>query len=717
MNITRALEVALPELPAKRMAERYPRIPPDVVFKEHIEEGERVVKAVVPGVDAMYSFPPENWQLIEMFNGERSYEEIADLFSQKTGVLYSADVVREFADGVEAMNFWYKTPQEKNIKLMQKSAEERRKLLREKSRWGDLSTIKFPAINPDAFLTWLYKHLSFIFTWWFTALTLAAFAFTIWVFVTHWSEIGHDTFQFYNFNNKTWFDVAVFWIVGASLLCVHEMAHGFTCKHYGAKVPAMGFLLLYLTPAFYTDTTEGEVLGNQHQRLMIAVSGVWSELIICAIATPLWWGTAPGTAIHDLSYLIILFTGIAVILINWNPLMKLDGYYMLCEILGIADLKEASTVYLSSWVKKNVWRLPVEVPYVPKRRRVGYAIYAVLSGLYSYSVLYVFASFIGNIFRNFTHEWAFIPEYGTAYLIFQGRIRTLVNFMKFVYLDKKDRIRRWFAGERKWAAAAAAAVLLLAPIWHESAQGRFVLEPENMAVIRTMVPGIVTQVDASEGQAVRPGAPLFRLRNLQVESKLARTSAGYLMAAARKNAAVFQNADYGVAERERQAMQDQTHTFQREADDLRLEAPIGGVVLTPRTTDWLGAYVAAGTELAQVGETGRLRARIYVSEHDMKRFGANASAKLHVDGMFRKWDAQSVSVSPVSSEIAPNLMDLSKFAGMKAPNFYVVSLLVNNSDGRLFPGMIGTARIYGRRRSVAAFALQAVADFVGRKIW
>jgi len=126
MNITQALNVALPEMPAKLMSQRYPRIPPNVVFKEHLEEGERVVKAVVPGVDAMYLFPPQNWQLIQLFDGERSYEEISDLFSQQTGTLFSPDAIRDFAADVEAMNFWYKTPQEKNVRLMQKSAEERR---------------------------------------------------------------------------------------------------------------------------------------------------------------------------------------------------------------------------------------------------------------------------------------------------------------------------------------------------------------------------------------------------------------------------------------------------------------------------------------------------------------------------------------------------------------------------------------------------------------
>jgi len=33
------------------------------------------------------------------------------------------------------------------------------------------------------------------------------------------------------------------------------------------------------------------------------------------------------------------------------------------------------------------------------------------------------------------------PELVTAGLIFRSRIRVLLNFMKFLYLDKKDRVR------------------------------------------------------------------------------------------------------------------------------------------------------------------------------------------------------------------------------------------------------------------------------------
>jgi putative peptide zinc metalloprotease protein len=716
MNITQALNVALPEMPARMVSQRYPKLHPKAVFKEHIEEGQPVIRAFVPEMNAMFTFPPESWKLIQCFDGQRSYADVAQLYSQETGIEYSEESVRDFAAEIDAMNFWYKTPQEKNVKLMQKTADERRRQTK-KNKWGDLSMIMFPAVNPDRFLTWLYDKIAIIYKPWFVALTLLAFAFTAGVFITHWSEVGRDTWEFYNFAHKSWYDVAVFWIIGSVLLCIHEIGHGLTTKHYGAQVPAMGFLLIYLTPAFYTDTTQGEVLGDRFQRLMITVSGVWAELMLCALATPIWWGTPPGTAIHDFAYIVILLTGFAVVLINWNPLIKLDGYYIVTDLLGITDLKEASTLYFSAWVKRNIWELPVEVPKVPKRRRPGYFLYAILSGLYSYSILFIFASFIGNIARNFSADWGFLFEYGTAFMIFRGRLRTLWSFMKFVYLDKRDRIRSWFTLTRKVAISVAAIVFALLPLWHESTTGRFVLEPANWTVVRALVPGMVTRVYADEGQQVSAGAPLVQLRNMVLESKLAHSQSDLATTAARTKWAILHYADLGSAEQERARLTQQTGGDVSEAAHLEISTPIAGVVTTPRVSDQIGRYVKEGTELAEVADVSHLRARIYISEFEMYKVKEDAAARLQVDGMVGRHDAQTVAVAPASSETPPGLIDLSGYQGQRAPRFYIFDLVVDNTGGSLKPGMAGTARVYGRRRNLAGLTLQQFEDFIGRKMW
>jgi putative peptide zinc metalloprotease protein len=717
MNITEALNAALPEMPARMVAERYPRVATDIVFREHIEDGKPVFRVYVPSSEAVYKFPPQNWSLIQLFNGKRNYEEIAKLYSQQTRVEYSAEQVRDFAAELEAMDFWYKTAQEKNIALMQKSVEERRKLLKKKSKYGDLSTILFPAVNPDKFLDWLYKYTSYFYSRWFVLLTLLAFAFSAGITITHWSEIGRDTLEFYNFADKSWGDVVLFYLLGVVVLGTHELGHGHACKHYGGRVPAMGFALIYLAPAFYTDTTEGDVKGTRYERLVIALAGVWAELMIYAIVTPLWWGTPPDTAAHNAAYILMLITGISSALINWNPLIKLDGYYMVCEILGIVDLKEASTAFVSAWVKHHVWGLPVDVPYIPKRRRLGYAIYAMLSGLYSYTVLYVVARFVGNVFRNFNPEWSFVPELATAGLIFRSRIRVLLNFMKFVYLDKKDRLREWFKPARTMAIAAVVVVGLLLPLWHESASGRLTLEPAQHAVVRTAVPGTVVTIYADEGQSVTAGAPLAELRNLPLQSKLAESKAELALAAARATSASLRYADFAAAAQERDQLVQQTRQLESEAAYLNLDSPITGTVVTPRVRDLVGSYAPAGTEIAEVADLRTLQARIYVPEHEIYKFRTGSEARMQVEGISRKVDAHVAAIAPLSSQPPHGMEDLGQYQGIRPPNFYVVDLLVRNDDGTLRPGMAGTARLYGRRRSLGGLATQEVANFLGRKLW
>jgi len=717
MNLTRVLNVALPDMPARVLSERSPRLDPGIIAREHIEEGKPVIRTYVPCAKSMFTFPPQNWKLAQLFDGVRTYEEIAELYSQQTGAQYSAEEMRDFASSLDAIDFWYRTPQEKNILLMQQSAEDRRKKLKQQNRWGDLSDVLFPAFNPDPFLTKLYSYTKFVYSGWFTTLTLGLFAVAAGITITHWGEVGRDTAAFYSFSNRTFGDILVLYIIVFGVVVVHELAHAYTSKHFGGRVTAMGFALVYLTPAFYTDTTEAEVTATRYQRLIVTVAGVWSELIICSIATIIWWGTAPDTAVHNGAYFLMMLTGIMSVLLNWNPLMKLDGYYMLCDLIRISDLKEASTAYVSAWFKKHIWRLPVEVPYVPKSRRFGYAVYALLSGAYSYTVLYVVARFVGNIVRSFSPEWGFVPEIAVAVLIFRSRIRALVNFMKFVYLDKKDRIVAWFTPRHSLAVVSALIIFLALPLWHESASGRFLLEPAHSAIVRARVPGIVVRLDAEEGQGVVPGAPLATLRNLPLQSDFEHTKTNLLMASDRANAAALHYSDFGVALKQREGLAGQLQQISAMDSALELTSPIEGTVVTPRVHELLGSYLKDGQELLEVADLRSLRARIYISEYDLYKIRQSAKARLQVQGLLMTWPAQITLVAARPTEIDQRLAGKVELQGMNPPHFYIVDLIVQNPDGTLKPGMAGVARVYGKRRSLLGLGWETFSNFWGRKLW
>jgi len=717
MNLTRVLNVALPDMPARVLSERPPRLDPGIIAREHLEGGKTVIRTYVPCAKSMFTFPPPNWGLAQLFDGSRSYEEIAETYSQQTGAQYSAEEVREFASNLDAIDFWYRTPQEKNILLMQQSAEERRKKLKRQTRWRDLSEVLFPAFNPDPFLTKLYSYTKFVYSGWFTTLTLTLFAVAAGITITHWSDVGRDTVAFYNFSNRTLGDILVFYVLVLGVVVVHEFAHAYASKHFGGRVTAMGFALIYLTPAFYTDTTEAEVTATRDQRLIVTIAGVWSELVICSMATIIWWGTAPDTAFHNSAYFLMMLTGIMSVLLNWNPLMKLDGYYILCDLVRIPDLKEASTAYVCAWVKRYIWRLPVEVPYVPKSRRLGYAVYAILSGAYSYTVLYVVARFAGNVVRNFSPEWGFIPEIAVALLIFRSRIRSLVNLMKFFYLDKKERIIAWFTPRHSIAVAAALVILLALPLWHESATGRFLLEPAHLAVVRARVPGVITQLDAEEGQRVARGETLATLRNLPLESDFEDTKTNLLLAGDRAKAASLHYSDFGQALKEREGLAGQFQQISAMDSALEVTSPIEGTVVTPRVGEFLGSYLKEGQELLEVADLSSLRARIYISEYDLYKVRQSTNGRLMVQGLFKTWPAQIVSIAARPTEIDERLTGKVELRGMNPPHFYIVDLVVQNIDGTLKPGMAGVARIYGQRSSLFGLAWETFSNFWGRKLW
>src|SRR5256885_1843245 len=79
MNLTRALDVALPDIPARTISQRQPRIDPGATFREHIEDGQPMVRVYVPSSGFMYTMSRSQWALAQLFDGNRSAAQIAEM--------------------------------------------------------------------------------------------------------------------------------------------------------------------------------------------------------------------------------------------------------------------------------------------------------------------------------------------------------------------------------------------------------------------------------------------------------------------------------------------------------------------------------------------------------------------------------------------------------------------------------------------------------------
>ena len=308
MNILEALEVALPDLPAQAAQRRYPKLDARVIAREHIEQGVRVVLAKMPGTDIYIRFTPEQWQLLQLFDGERSYKQIADLIFSEANIAFTEEDVKEFAAYLEEQGeLFYKTPLEKNITLKQKMSSERQK--RGRFHVADVTDITLHTWpNADDYLSQIQPYLEFIYTTWCTLLTLFMFGVMVWMWADKLGQIWNDSFAFYNFTAKTTRDLVEFWFLFGAMAFFHESAHGLTCKHFGARVEKMQFLLMYFAPTFVCDATQVWIVGDKKARISTIIAGIWADLMICVVGTFIWWGTATGMYIHDLAYKVMMVT-------------------------------------------------------------------------------------------------------------------------------------------------------------------------------------------------------------------------------------------------------------------------------------------------------------------------------------------------------------------------------------------------------------------------
>jgi putative peptide zinc metalloprotease protein len=126
----------------------------------------------------------------------------------------------------------------------------------------------------------------------------------------------------------------------------HELAHGVTCKHFGGRVPRMGMMWYLASFIFFCDTTSAWSFPGKSQRILVSLAG---PLVSFAFLGGSMWaaGHFLGTRsfwepVFLLSVLLFFFG----LVMNFNPFIRMDAYYMLMDLTGISNLREKSFRFL-----------------------------------------------------------------------------------------------------------------------------------------------------------------------------------------------------------------------------------------------------------------------------------------------------------------------------------------------------------------------------------
>lgn len=114
-------------------------------------------------------------------------------------------------------------------------------------------------------------------------------------------------------------------------LAIHEFGHAAACRYGGARPGRIGVGLYLVWPVFFSDVTDTYRLPRGG-RLRTDLGGVYFNALI-AVGT----GVA-AVATHDLLLLVIAVSQQLLILDQFMPWMRLDGYHVISDLIGVPDL-------------------------------------------------------------------------------------------------------------------------------------------------------------------------------------------------------------------------------------------------------------------------------------------------------------------------------------------------------------------------------------------
>ena len=138
-------------------------------------------------------------------------------------------------------------------------------------------------------------------------------------------------------------------------MLAHELGHASACMWFGEAPSEIGFTIYLIYPAFYSDVSCAWRL-RRRQRVVVDLGGCYFQSIISCIFLFAYYATRwePLRACVTISLFTALF--------SLNPIFKFDGYWMLADLLGVANLtkqpRRIGRFILDSILRKSPEPLP-----------------------------------------------------------------------------------------------------------------------------------------------------------------------------------------------------------------------------------------------------------------------------------------------------------------------------------------------------------------------
>jgi len=415
------------------------------------------------------------------------------------------------------------------------------------------------------------------------------------------------------------FAVALFF----AKLC-HEFGHAFMAKRAGCRVQSMGVAFMVLLPMFYTDVSDAWRVNDRRARLLIGAGGVLAELLLACIAL-LVWSLSPDGPARTAAFMLASATWITTLVVNLNPFMRFDGYFLLSDLWEVDNLQGRAFAFCRWRLRECLfgYGAPAPEPWSPTMQR-RLLIWGYGSWLWRAALFFGIALAVYHLFFKVL-----------------GIFLMLVELVWFIFLPIMNEWRQWWSrreqahGPRVLVSSLAVLGLLLVLIvpWRSAVELPTMLEGGRASALHAPVAARVKTVKVADGQTVAQGDVLIELespdlesqqaivrREIQIQQLLMRRQAGRSETAA----------DASIIEQRLAEAVAQYRGLSARRERLLLRAPHAGTVrdVLPNLTP--GRWLSSKDALARVVEDGS-RLRGYIAEAELWRVKPGATGRFIAD--------------------------------------------------------------------------------------
>jgi putative peptide zinc metalloprotease protein len=372
----------------QQIAGARPSLNPHLVFRRQFYQGELWYLLQDPITERHFRLTPGAYQLVSRFDGERTLETIWQQAQQAIQHPPEQGAFIRLLMQLKGGGVLMESPQSEALKILERRQSPRQWL----RHLRNPLSLRIPLWDPDKVLNRLMPWVRPLFSRIGMGLWLLLVLSGLLQAALHWRAItGNVTSQLLVADNLL--------LMGAVYLLMkllHEAAHGFATKHWGGEVHQVGVLLLALIPLPYVDASAANGFSERRSRMAVGAAGIMTELLLASLGLWLWLASGPGW-LNAAAYSMILIGGLSTLLVNGNPLMRFDGYYIFADLIDIPNLSLRSNQYLGYLLQRYLFGLvDIDSPAQSDWERGWFFFYGITAFFYRLFVLFVIILFVAE---------------------------------------------------------------------------------------------------------------------------------------------------------------------------------------------------------------------------------------------------------------------------------------------------------------------------------